>query len=202
PTGILRWKKGVMVTDPPNVLYFEDTDSDGKADIRDTILTGFALSNPQHNVNNPVLGIDNWIYIGHEPAVTTQLYQEEFGDRGGEVYYVGKATSPRLPENARGRSVRMRPDRMGLETLASTTQFGQGFDLYGHHLLVSNANHIYHEVIAAPYLVRNPDLLISNATNSISDHGNAADVFPVTKNPEHQLLTDVGVFTSACGLTF
>lgn len=43
PTGILRWKKGVLVTDPPNVVYFEDTDGDGIADIRDTILTGFPL---------------------------------------------------------------------------------------------------------------------------------------------------------------
>jgi len=202
PTGILRWKKGVLVTDPPNVLYFEDTDGDGKADIQDTLLTGFALSNPQHNVNNPILGIDNWIYIGHEPAVTTQLYQKEFGDRGGEVYYVDDPDAIRLPENARGRSVRIRPDKTGLETLSSNTQFGHSFDLYGRHFLVSNANHIYHEVIAAPYLVRNPDLVVSNATNSLSDHGNAADVFPITKNPEHQLLTDVGVFTSACGLTF
>src|SRR5690606_2033814 len=105
-------------------------------------------------------------------------------------------------DNARGRSIRFRPDREGLEILSSNTQFGHTFDLYGNHFLVSNANHIYHEVIAAPYLLRNPDLLVSNATTSLSDHGNAADVFPITKNPEHQLLTDVGVFTSACGLTF
>lgn len=202
PTGILRWKKGLLVTDPPNVMYFEDTDGDGVADVRDTLLTGFAVSNPQHNVNNPILGIDNWIYIGHEPAVTTQLYQKDFGDRGGEVYYIEHPDSTRLPQNARGRSVRIRPDRVGIENLSSSTQFGHTFDLYGRHLLVSNANHIFHEVIAAPYLVRNPDLLVSNATNSISDHGSAAEVFPITKNPENQLLTDVGVFTSACGLTY
>src|SRR5687768_14830651 len=57
PTGILRWKKGVLVTDPPNVLYLEDSNNDGKADIRKTVLTGFAVSNPQHNVNNPILGM-------------------------------------------------------------------------------------------------------------------------------------------------
>lgn len=202
PTGILRWKKGVLVTDPPNVLYLEDTNADGKADIQDTLLTGFALSNPQHNVNNPILGLDNWIYIGNEQAITTQLYQEEFGDRGGDIHYVNRPNGTRLPENARGRSVRMRPDRMGLETISSTTQFGHTFDVYGRHFLVSNAEHIYHEVIAAPYLIRNQDLLVSSAVEYISNHGNAADVFPITKNPEHQLLTDVGVFTSACGLTF
>lgn len=202
PTGIMRWKKGVMVTDPPNVMYFEDSDGDGKADIRDTLLTGFALSNPQHNVNNPLLGIDNWIYIGHEPAVTPKVYEKEFGDRGTDVYYTAQKDSPRLPDNALGRSIRFRPDRMQLETLSGNTQFGHSFDTWGRHLLVSNANHIMHEVIADAYLRRNPELLVSNATQSISDHGDAADVYPITKNPDHQLLTDIGVFTSACGLTF
>ena len=32
PTGVMRWKKGILVTDAPNVWYMEDTDQDGKAD--------------------------------------------------------------------------------------------------------------------------------------------------------------------------
>lgn len=199
PTGIMRWKKGILVTDPPNVLYLEDIDGDGKADERDTLLTGFAMSNPQHNFNNPILGIDNWIYLGHEPAVTTKTFQKEFGDRGGEILYPKMAGSPKLPENGLGRSVRFRPDVKGLEVLSSYTQFGHTFDQWGRYLLVSNANPGYHEVIANRYLLRNPDLLISQVTQTMSDH--SAEVFPITKNPLHQLLTDVGVFTSACGLT-
>jgi putative membrane-bound dehydrogenase-like protein len=198
PTGIMRWKQGVLVTDPPNVLYLEDTNADGKADVRDTLLTGFAMSNPQHNFNNPILGIDNWIYVGHEPAVTTKTFQKEFGDRGGEIFFPGKSNSPRLPENGLGRSVRFQPDKLGLEVLSSYTQFGHTFDTWGRYLLVSNANHGYHEVIASRYLNRNPDLLLSNVTQTMSDH--PAEVFPITKNPQHQLLTDVGVFTSACGI--
>src|SRR5690625_1192535 len=66
PTGIMRWKKGIIVTDAPYVYYFEDTTGNGKADIRDTLLTGFALTNPQYLVNNPVYGLDNWIYLAHE----------------------------------------------------------------------------------------------------------------------------------------
>ncbi|WP_229215106.1 PVC-type heme-binding CxxCH protein [Dyadobacter bucti] len=201
PTGVMRWKKGIIVTDAPNVLYLEDTDGDGKADVKDTLITGFALSNPQHNLNNPILGLDNWIYLGHEPAVSTQTFKSEFGDRGGEVYFPGKKDSPRLPDNARGRSVRMRPDRTGLEILSANTQFGHSFDTWGHYMLVSNANHLIHQVISAAYLNRNPSLLVSNATQSISDHGSAAEVFPITQNPQNQLLTDVGVFTSACGTT-
>jgi putative membrane-bound dehydrogenase-like protein len=201
PNSIMRWKKGLLITDAPNVLYFADTTGDGKADIRDTMLTGFALSNPQHNLNSPVLGIDNWIYLGHEGAVATQTYKEEFGDEGSEIFYPDRPGSPRLAKNASGRSVRFRPDEHLLETTSSITQFGHTFDEWGRHFLVTNWNHIFQEVMAAPYLKRNPELVVSSATQSLSDHNDAAEVFPVTKHPERQLLTDVGVITSACGLT-
>lgn len=201
PTGILRWKQGVLVVDTPRVLYLEDTNGDGQADKREVVLKGFAVSNPQHNVNNPELGLDNWIYLGHEPAITTNLYPEEFGDSGSEVHYADRSDSPRLPVNADGRSVRFRPDTGELELLASKTQFGHSFTAWGQRLTVNNNNHIMHEVIPARYLQRNPHLPVASATRSLSDHGDAAPVFPITLNPEHQLLTDKGVITAASGIT-
>jgi glucose/arabinose dehydrogenase len=54
PTGVMRWKKGIIVTDPPNVYYMEDTTGDGKADIKKIMLTGYALTNPQYLVNRPM----------------------------------------------------------------------------------------------------------------------------------------------------
>lgn len=201
PTGIMRWKKGVLVTDAPDILYLEDTDDDGKADIKQTILTGFALSNPQHNVNNPLLGLDNWIYLANEPAVSTQAFKDKFGDRGDKVYFPAKPDGPRLPQNANGRNVRFRLDDYKLEMLAGKTQFGQSFDEWGHHFFNNNSNHAFQEMIAARYVERNPDFLVTNVNQSLSDHGNAAKVFPITKSPNHQLLTDVGVITSASGIT-
>src|SRR5690554_3918422 len=201
PTGVMRWKKGILVTDPPNLLYLEDLDGDGQADVRDTLLTGFAISNPQHNFNNPILGIDNWIYLANEPATTAKVYTEEFSDLGSEVAFVKQGKKPVLPQNSGGRRVRLKPDELKLEALSSASQFGQTIDQWGRHFLVSNANHIFHEVIQETYLKRNPDLLIPGATVSISDHGPAAEVYPITQNPEHQLLTDLGVFTAACGIT-
>lgn len=201
PNSIMRWKRGFIVTDAPNVLYLEDANNDGHAEVIDTLLTGFALTNPQHNLNNPVYGIDNWIYLAHEGIVSTETYSDLFGDTGSQIQYPDYPDAARLSPNAGGRSVRFRPDTRELEMLSSASQFGQTFSLWGSHFLVGNANHIYHEVIAARYLERNPNLLISGATQSLSDHGDAAEVFPITVNPEHQLLTDVGVITSACGLT-
>ena len=53
PTGVMRWKQGILVTDAPNIWYLEDTDQDGKADIKRVVLKGFAFTNPQHTVNAP-----------------------------------------------------------------------------------------------------------------------------------------------------
>lgn len=201
PTGIMRWKKGVIVTDPPNVLYLEDSNGDDKADIKKVLLTGFALSNPQHNLNNPIFGLDNWIYLAHESSITPNVFKEEFGDKGAEIHFPDKPEI-RLPKNANGRNVRFKPDTYQLEMLSGETQFGQTFDEFGHHILTSNAHHLFHEVIADRYLRRNPALLVADATQSMPDHGDACEIYPITQNPEHQLLTDVGVVTSSCGVTW
>ncbi len=201
PNGIMRWKKGVIVTDAPDVIYLEDTDGDGKADIRKTLLTGFSLSNPHVNVNNPVYGLDNWIYLSHLGAIGTRKYGTEFGDTGSEVHFTDQPHSPRLPKNANSNNVRFRPESYQLETASSRSQFGHTFDRWGNHILTHNQNHIYHEVIADRYLARNPEQVVSNATEPVSDHGNATEVFQITTNPDRQLFTPVGVTTASSGIT-
>ncbi|MEM1135665.1 MAG: PVC-type heme-binding CxxCH protein, partial [Bacteroidota bacterium] len=202
PTGIMRWKKGFIVTDAPDVLYLEDTDNDGKADVKETLITGFALSNPQHNLNSPSFGIDNWIYLGHESAITPFVHKEEFGDKGTNVKYNSDHSSSGLGINANGRMVRFKPDSHEMETLSGETQFGHTTDPWGHRIYTSNAHHLFHEALAAQYIEHNPHLLVPEATQNIPDHGDAAKIFPITENPNHQLLTDVGVITSSCGVTW
>ena len=202
PTGILRWKEGWLITDAPAVLYVADEDGEGRADRRDVVLTGFALSNPQHNLNNPLHGLDNGIYLANNPTIHTEAWAHVFGDVGSPVRFPGRGDAPALGYNASGRIVRFRPDRIELEEMSASAQFGHDFDPWGRHFLVSNAHHQYHEVIAARYLRRNPDLPVSEVVARTPDHGDAAEVFPITIGPEHQLLTDRGVFTSAAGLSW
>lgn len=201
PTSILRWKKGLLVTDSPNLLYLEDTDGDGQANITDTILHGFALTNPQHNMNSPVYGIDNWIYVAHENAVGTREYKEEFGDEGKEIIFYRDSNAARLPKNAGGRSIRVKPDTKQLEMLSSACQFGHTFDEWGRRFNCNNSNQGFQEVIANRYFERNPNMFVAEAVQSMSDHLDAAEVFPTTLHPDRQILTDAGVLTSACGLT-
>jgi putative membrane-bound dehydrogenase-like protein len=200
PTGVMRWKRGILVTAPPDVLYFEDSDEDGRADRREVVLTGFAFSNPQHTVNTPVYGLDNWIYLAHEGPAEAIIFRDTFGDRGGDIRFPGRPDAPALQPARLG--VRFRPDTRALEALAGRSQFGHAFDAWGHYFTLDNSNHARHEVIAARYLKRNPDLIGPSAMQNASDHGAAATVYPLTRRPTLELLTEVGQFTSACSLTF
>ncbi|MEO8763514.1 MAG: PVC-type heme-binding CxxCH protein [Ginsengibacter sp.] len=183
PSGIMRWKKGVIVTDPPKVYYMEDSNGDGIADIKKLMLDGFDTSNLEGNVNNPIYGLDNWIYLASLPVI-----------KGGNIHYADDSTSARLEEG----SVRFRPDLHEIETISGISQFGHTFDAWGNYLGLNNHYHAYQEMIPSRYLKRNPDLLVSRATQLLPDH---SEVFSITKNPEYQMLTEIGVFTSACGLT-
>ncbi len=59
PNGILAWDKGVLVTAAPEIFYAEDTDGDGRADVRRTLYSGFMEGNQQLRVNGLRYGLDN-----------------------------------------------------------------------------------------------------------------------------------------------
>ncbi len=195
PTGVMRWKQGILVTDAPTVWYFEDTTGDGRADVRRAVLTGFPMTNPQHVVNSPLYGLDNWIYLAAENPATATIFKEMFGERKSDIRFADRDDIPPLPSHGRG--MRFRPDTYQLERLSGASQFGQSFDEWGHHL----TGHILHEVIASRYLDRNPDLPLRSAMESISDHERAALVYPITQRPRFEINSSIGHITSACGLT-
>ncbi|MCB9384167.1 MAG: c-type cytochrome [Bryobacterales bacterium] len=199
PTGVMAWKRGVIVTDAPDVLYLEDSDGDGRADVREVLLTGFAFTNPQHTVSSPVYGLDNWIYLSHEGYTRAVVFSKEFGDPGSEIHFADLAGGPRVPVDRR--SVRFKPDSHELELLAGPSQFGMAFDERGAVFSHNNSNHARHEVIAARYLERNPLLRLAQPYEDIFEEGNPAKVFPITLNPRFEMLSGVGQMTSACGLT-
>lgn len=182
PTGIMRWKKGVMVTDPPNLYYFEDANGDGKADIKQVLLTGFDTTNLEANANNPEYGLDNWIYLGALPL-----------RNGNTIHFAGDTSGSGVLEG----TIRFQPDSRKLELLSGHTQFGLAFDQWGHLLMTNNSNHVYENVIPSRYLQRNSDMLVSSTTATLADHNR---VYPITINPQYQMLTNIGVFTAACGI--
>ena len=76
PNGIHCWRGGVIVTMAPEIFYAEDSDGDGKADVRETLYKGFVEGNQQHRVNGLRWGLDGWLYLAN-------------GDSGGEVAGTG-----------------------------------------------------------------------------------------------------------------
>jgi putative membrane-bound dehydrogenase-like protein len=202
PMGLMKWKKGLLVADSPNIWYMEDTDGDEIADIKEVMITGFSLSNPQHNMNTPKFGIDNWIYVGHSGAINSFAYEKVFSDKGSAIRFPNNPNALQLNKNGDGKNVRFKPDTYQLESLSGETQYGHTVDQFGHRFYTDNANHLFHEVIDARYIAQNPNLALADAMQKIPDHGDACEVFPITENPNHQLLTDVGVVTSSCGITY
>ena len=61
-TGVTAWRNGALICAAPDILYAEDTDGDGKADMVKKLFTGFDTGNYQARVNSLGLGLDNWIY--------------------------------------------------------------------------------------------------------------------------------------------
>ena len=165
---------------------------------RRVVLTGFPFSNPQHTVNSPVYGLDNWIYLAFEGPSRGILFPQ-FSDPGQALRFPDRPDV--APVDVARRAVRFRPDSFAIEPRSGETQFGHAFDAWGHYFTLNNSNHARHEVIAARYLKRNPDLLVPTAMQNISDHGSNARVYPINRNLRVEMLTEFGEFTSACGMT-
>jgi putative membrane-bound dehydrogenase-like protein len=182
PTGVLPWRKGVLVTCAPEIFYAEDTKGTGKADLRVPLYTGFAEGNPQHRVNTLAWGLDNWIYCAN-------------GDSGGLV----KSTKTGKGLNLRGRDFRIRPDDGALDPQAGQTQFGRCRDDWGNWFGNNNSNPLYHFALADHYIRRNPHLAPPDARVSVSVTPGAAPVFPVSRTlPRFNDFNTANHFTSAC----
>ncbi len=199
PNGVMPWKKGVLVTCAPDILYLEDSTGDGRADVRRVVLTGFAATNPQLRVNGLLYSIDNWIYAAYPRVPTPRRYVKEFGDPGQAVRFPDRPEIP--PVEMRSQDLRFHPDKHRLEPVAGNSQFGNAFDAWGNRYTLWNNDHVRHVVVENRYLARNPHLAVPLAMQSISDHESQAAVYPITVNPLVIHDTQAGRFTSACGLS-
>ena len=165
PTSILPWRGGVLVTEPPHILFLEDTNGDDVADRREPLFTGFPVGNTQHNINGLTWGLDNWVYAANG------------GNHGS-----GQPTG--VPDRAvsiRGSDFRFRPDTRELQVSYETTGgHGIAFDAWGRMFGTHNLNHVQHMVFPTRYLTRNPWLAVPTTRNMVSDHESSATLFQVS----------------------
>ena len=199
PNGVMRWRNGILVTAAPDILYFEDTDGDGRADVRKVVLTGFAATNPQLRVNGPRYGPGNWIYVAYPRVIRPRKFVAEFDDPGSTIRFPERPGGPVLETVSE--DVRFHPGDGRLKALGGGSQYANSFDSFGNRFSIWNNDYIRHLVIESRYLKQNPYLAVEKAYESPSGLGHSAAVYPITADPRPIHDSQIGHFTSACGLS-
>lgn len=166
PTSVMPYKGGLLVANAPDLLYFKDTDGDGKADQKRVLYTGFDLGNIQQLVNSLQWGLDNWVHA-------------TCGGKGGTI------TCPEdkdfKPLELRGRGIRFHPDIPGsLQPTSSGGQFGLTPDADGFWFTATNSQVLRHIVLPDYYLARSPNLLVTTTTLDIHTEGSAPKVYRIS----------------------
>ena len=188
PAGVMPWRKGVLVAAAPVLLYAEDTDSDGRADIRRTLFEGFHEGNQQLRINGLYWGLDNTVHCA----------------AGAHVRGYGGANS--IKSIVSGKSVaihsgdfRFDPDTGWIDSTSGPSQFGRVRDDWGNWFGVQNSHPLWHYVLPVRYLRRNSDVTYPDSRNQVRTPRNPK-VYP-NKPPQKRFHSyeQSGRYTSACG---
>lgn len=178
PTGVTTWGNGVLICAAPDVIYAEDTDGDGRADVRKTWLTGFVTHNYQARVNSLSFGLDNWLYAAA-------------GIFGGVI-----STPDGTSVDVSNRDFRFDVDKGRLEPVSGRTQQGRARDDFGNWFGCSNSNLLTYYPTTERYFRRNP--LVAPPPQQISL--GVVDLFPPDGIVTFELTGPPGRPTAACGL--
>ncbi len=190
PTGVMAWGDGILVTAAPEIFYAEDTDGDGVADRRETILSGFMEGNQQLRVNGLRWGLDNWVHCasgGHHAGF------------GTKTSILAAKTGARIPLGSR--DLRFRPQTGEVEPLSGPSQFGRVRDDWGNWFGVQNSQPLWHYVVAERYLSRNTHAASIDPRRQVRVP-NMPRVYSA-KPPQKRFhgFDHPGHFTSACGIS-
>jgi putative membrane-bound dehydrogenase-like protein len=183
PTGVMAWRQGVLVCAAPQILYAEDTNGDGRADLRNVLYEGFRTENYQARVNGLTYGLDNWIY-GANGLIGGQIR----GTATGSVIDIG------------GRDFRMNPDTGIMQPAAGLSQQGRVRNDRGEWFGNNNSAWLYHFVLPDQDAGRNPSVASPNPAVYVPRDVDSARLFPASEtlarfnHPE-----SANRVTSACG---
>src|SRR5437762_9390231 len=210
PNGVMPWNGGILVTAAPDILFFKDTDGDGRADERRVLLTGFAEGNQQLRVNGLYWGLDNWIYgaNGRSDGEVRWSNDTDAKEKGApaEAVSIRRRDFRFRPDYGEGRHVAV-PDKSGppirqrrsrqFEAIAGHSQFGCAHDDWGDRFPVFNNIPIRHVVIEQRYLDRQPLLAGIETVVPISAPDDKGRVYYLA--PPTLLIPQASdYFTSAC----
>jgi putative membrane-bound dehydrogenase-like protein len=203
PTGVMAWRKGALICAAPDIIYAEDTNGDGKADVVRKLYTGFETNNYQARVNSLSLGLDNWVH-GANGLLGGDIRSTGVVEYWSNGVLASNSITPPLhhsttPLALRGRDFRFRPDTGEFEATSGLTQQGRARDDFGNWFGCHNSTFAYHYPLPDRYLARNPH--VPAPPPSVNIAASLARLNPVSTPLERfnspQSLNHV---TSACGL--
>ncbi len=181
PTGVLPWRKGVLICAAPDILYAEDANGDGKADTVTKLYSGFGTENYQGRVNGLQYGLDGWVY-------------GSCGLFGGTITCHLTKKTVALGD----RDFRIKPDTGELEPATGRTQQGRVRDDRGNWFGCDNSNILRHYVLDDHYLKRNPHVAYPNASVNVAPSNK---LFPLKSDAQRFALSGPpNTVTAACGL--
>ena len=167
PTGLMQWRKGVLVCAAPDILYAEDTDNDGKADVVKKLFTGFATHNYQARINGLRWGLDNWVY-------------------GAAGLFGGKIKSELTGKeiDCSGRDIRFNPDTGDLEPVHGLSQQGRVRDDWGNWFGCDNSTFLWNFPMPDYYVRRNPHVSAPEPRVHGAKDADPNKLYPVSKTLE------------------
>jgi len=182
PNGVMPWRRGVLISAAPEILYAEDTDGDGQSDHTEALFRGFIEGNQQHRVNGFTYGLDNRLYCAN-------------GDSDGDILSIPAGAQV----NIAGHDFSFDPDTGEIELEAGETQFGRNRDDWGNWFGSSNSNPMYHYVLPERSLRRNASLAVPSNRHDVSETPGASPVYPVSRPlARFNDFDRLNRFTSAC----
>lgn len=182
PTGVMAWRAGVLVCAAPEIVYAEDTDGDGKADLRRVLFRGFATENYQARVNGLSYGLDNWVYGAN-------------GLIGGTIR--GTATGREV--NIGGRDFRIKADTGDMGPASGLTQQGRVRDDWGNAFGGNNSVLIQHYPLPDHYARRNPWVASPPPAVFVPRGPDPGRLFPASRTPaRYNNPESANRVTSAC----
>ena len=187
PNGILVWGDGVLVTAAPHILYLEDSDGNGRADVRQILYEGFLEGNQQLRVNGLRWGLDNWVHCASGSHVSSY---------GKDSRITSKITGEEHPIGSR--DFRIRPQSGEIDPQSGPSQYGRNRDDWGNWFGVQNSRPLWHYVLADHYIRRNRHFAPPDPKKPVVTPVNPR-VYPA-KSPQKRFhsFRQSGRFTSAC----
>lgn len=164
PTAVICYDGGIFVGDAPDILYFKDTDGDGKADVHKVVYTGFGRKNVQGLLNTFLWGLDHKIY-------------GQTSSSGGKITRPDK---PGEPLDLSGRDFRFDPKTLEIEAITGGGQHGMSFNRWGDRFVCHNSDHLQAIVFEEKYVARNPYQSVISARRSIASDGPQAEVYRIS----------------------